>query len=131
TFSIQWKPRTAETEDELDTKELVNLLRRDPRLLKEEDLNKVMDHFRSKIDRAKELIEIKGEGNTLLQVLKEVLDYRYCFSFIFYYHRIADPKRKLTNNAFYICIGSEKAMDMYIPLFTACYSSYLEVYTAA
>src|SRR5699024_5736202 len=74
-FSIQWKPRTAETEDELDTKELVDLLRRDPRLLKEDDLNQVMDHFRSKIDRAKELIEIKGEGNTLLQVLKEVLDY--------------------------------------------------------
>src|SRR5699024_10466198 len=33
-FSIQWKPRTAETEAELDTKELVDLLRRDPRLLK-------------------------------------------------------------------------------------------------
>src|SRR5699024_5585967 len=54
-FSIQWKPRTAETEAELDTKELVDLLRRDPRLLKEEDLQQVMEHFRSKIDRAKEL----------------------------------------------------------------------------
>ncbi|MEI3614030.1 TIGR02680 family protein [Pseudogracilibacillus sp. SO30301A] len=130
-FSIQWKPRTAETEAELDTKELVDLLRRDPRLLKEADLNQVMEHFRSKIDRAKELIEIKGEGNTLLQVLKEVLDYRYWFSFVLSYQRVGEPKRELTNNAFYKFSGGEKAMAMYIPLFTACYSRYLEADQAA
>src|SRR5699024_4453120 len=73
-FSIKWRPRTAENEAELDTKELVDLLSRDINLLKEEDLNQVIEHFRSKIEHAKELIEIKGEGNTLLQVLKEVLD---------------------------------------------------------
>jgi len=125
-FSIQWKPRTAETEAELDTKELVDLLRRDARLLKEEDLDQVMNHFRSRIDRAKELIEIQGEGNSLLQVLKEVLDYRYWFSFVLSYERIGEPKRELTNNAFYKFSGGEKAMAMYIPLFTACYSRYLE-----
>ena len=130
-FSIQWKPRTAETEAELDTKELVDLLRRDPRLLKEEDLNEVMDHFRSKIDRAKELIELEGEGNTLLQVLKEVLDYRYWFSFVLSYQRIGESRRELTNNAFYKFSGGEKAMAMYIPLFTACYSRYLEADRAA
>lgn len=125
-FSIQWKPRTAETEAELDTKELVDLLRRDARLLKEEDLEQVMNHFRSRIDRAKELIEIQGEGNSLLQVLKEVLDYRYWFSFVLSYERTNEPKRELTNNAFYKFSGGEKAMAMYIPLFTACYSRYLE-----
>lgn len=125
-FSIQWKPRTAETEAELDTKELVDLLRRDARLLKEEDLDQVMNHFRSRIDRAKELIEIQGEGNSLLQVLKEVLDYRYWFSFVLSYERTGEPKRELTNNAFYKFSGGEKAMAMYIPLFTACYSRYLE-----
>src|SRR5690625_876432 len=96
-FFIQWKQRTAETEAELDTKDLVDLLRRDPRLLKEEDLNKVMEHFRSKIDRAKELVEIEGSGDTLLQVLKDVLDYRYWFSFILSYQRIGETKRELTN----------------------------------
>ncbi len=125
-FSIQWKPRTAETEVELDTKDLVDLLRRDPRLLKEEDLNKVMEHFRSKIDRAKELIEVEGSGDTLLQVLKNVLDYRYWFSFILSYQRGSETKRELTNNAFHKFSGGEKAMAMYIPLFTACYSRYLE-----
>lgn len=131
TFSIQWKPRTAETEAELDTKELVELLRRDPRLLKEEDLNEVMNHFRSKIERAKELIEIRGEGDTLLQVLKDVLDYRYWFSFQLSFQRLGETKRELTNNAFYKFSGGEKAMAMYIPLFTACYSRYLEADDAA
>jgi uncharacterized protein (TIGR02680 family) len=126
TFSIQWKPRTAETEAELDTKELVELLRRDPRLLREDDLNQVMTHFRSKIDRAKELIDLKGEGSTLLQVLKEVLDYRYWFSFVLSFQRSGETKRELTNNAFFKFSGGEKAMAMYIPLFTACYSRYQE-----
>src|SRR5690625_257168 len=130
-FSIRWKPRTAETEAELDTKELVDLLRRDPGLLKDEDLNQVIGHFRSKIDRAKELIQIKGEGDTLLQVLKEVLDYRYWFSFELSYQREGEPKRELTNNAFYRFSGGEKAMAMYIPLFTACYSRYLEADASA
>lgn len=125
-FSIRWKPRTAETEEELDTKELVDLLRRDPGLLKEEDLNQVIGHFRSKIDRAKELTDMEGTGNTLLQVLKEVLDYRYWFSFVLSYQREGEPKRELTDNAFYRFSGGEKAMAMYIPLFTACYSRYLE-----
>ncbi|CDO03317.1 chromosome segregation protein SMC [Oceanobacillus picturae] len=125
-FSIRWKPRTAETEEELDTKELVELLRRDSRLLKDEDMDMVIDHFRSKIERAKELVDIKGEGSTLLQVLKDVLDYRNWFSFVLSYKREREPKRELTNHAFYKFSGGEKAMAMYIPLFTACYSRYSE-----
>lgn len=125
-FSIKWKPRTAETEEELDTKELVELLRRDSRLLKEEDMEHVIEHFRSKIQRAKELVDVKGEGNTLLQVLKDVLDYRNWFSFVLSYKRTNEPKRELSNHAFYQFSGGEKAMAMYIPLFTACYSRYLE-----
>ncbi len=130
-FSIKWKPRTAESEAELDTKELVDLLRRDSRLLKETDMLKVMDHFRSRIARAKELVEIKGEGSTLLQVLKDVLDYRNWFSFVLSYKRKGEPKRELSNHAFYQFSGGEKAMAMYIPLFTACYSRYKEAANTA
>ncbi|GAA0589967.1 TIGR02680 family protein [Virgibacillus siamensis] len=126
TFSIKWRPRTAETEAELDTKELVALLRRDARLLKEDDRDKIIEHFRSKIDRAKELVDVQGDGNTLLQVLKHVLDYRNWFSFVLSYKRTGESVRELTNHAFYKFSGGEKAMAMYIPLFTACYSRYLE-----
>src|SRR5690625_6356073 len=41
-FSIQWKPRTAETEEEIDTKELIDLLRRDLRLLIDVEFNEIM-----------------------------------------------------------------------------------------
>lgn len=126
TFSIKWKPRTADSEEELDTKDLVSLLKRDARTLKTEDLDQIIHHFRSKIDKAKELIDDKGEGHTLLQVLKEVLDYRKWFSFVLSYRRTNEPKRELTNHAFYKFSGGEKAMAMYIPLFTACYSRYQE-----
>src|SRR5690625_2052553 len=125
-FSIRWRPRTAETEAELDTNQLIDLLQRDPRLLKDEDLNQVIEHFRSKIAQAKELAEIKGEGTTLLQILKDVLDYRYWFSFVLSYQRENEQRRELTNHAFDKLSGGEKAMAMYIPLFTACYSRYLE-----
>jgi uncharacterized protein (TIGR02680 family) len=126
TFSIAWKPKTAETDEEMDTKELVELLQMDSKFLKEEDLNKITRHFQSKIFKAKELIELRNEGNTLHQVLKEVLDYRKWFSFILSYRREGEPKRELTNNAFYKFSGGEKAMAMYIPLFTAAYSRYQE-----
>jgi len=125
-FSIKWKPRTADSETEMDTVDLVHLLRQDPKLLKEEDLEKITVHFRSKIANAKEMIEDSSELQTLLQVLKEVLDYRKWFSFVLYFQRENENKRELTNNQFYKFSGGEKAMAMYIPLFTACYSRYSE-----
>lgn len=125
-FSIQWKPRTADSETELDTVDLVRLLRQDAKLLKEEDKDKMIEHFRTKIAKAKELAENESEMQTFLQVLKEVLDYRKWFSFVLYFKREGENKRELTNNQFYKFSGGEKAMAMYIPLFTACYSRYLE-----
>lgn len=123
-FSIKWRPRTAETEEEMDTKELVDLLRMNANLLKAEDLQRVTNHFRSKIDRAREMMEERGQGDTLHQVMKEVLDYRKWFSFTLYYQRTGESKRELTNQIFFKFSGGEKAMAMYIPLFTAAYSRY-------
>jgi hypothetical protein len=126
TFSLRWKPRTADAEEEMDTKDLVDILRADPRLLKEEDIQRVTRHFRSKIERAKTLLEEKGYGETLHQAIKEILDYRQWFAFTLYYRREGEPKRELTNHVFYTFSGGEKAMAMYIPLFSAAYSRYLE-----
>lgn len=126
TFSITWKPLTAESEQELDTKDLVQLLQRNSKFLNEEDLDRITKHFRSRITKAKELIQLRNEGSTLHQVLKEVLDYRKWFSFVLSYKRVNEPKRELTNTAFFKFSGGEKAMAMYIPLFTAAYSRYKE-----
>lgn len=126
TFSIAWKPLTAESELELDTEDLVKLLQRNSKFLNEEDLNRITKHFQSRIAKAKELIQLRNEGSTLHQVLKEVLDYRKWFTFVLSYKRVNEPKRELTNNAFFKFSGGEKAMAMYIPLFTAAYSRYKE-----
>ena len=126
TFSLRWRPRPADDEKELDTKDLVDLLRADPRLLKEEDMERVTSHFRSRIQRAKAMLEDRGMGYTLQQAIRETLDYRQWFSFRLYYQRQGEPKRELTNNVFYKLSGGEKAMAMYIPLFSAAYSRYLE-----
>lgn len=125
-FSIAWKPLTADSEQELDTKDLVQLLQRNSKFLSEEDLERITKHFQSRIGRAKELIQLRNEGSTLHQVLKEVLDYRKWFTFVLSYSRVNEPKRELTNNAFFKFSGGEKAMAMYIPLFTAAYSRYKE-----
>ncbi|MBP3039557.1 TIGR02680 family protein [Bacillaceae bacterium Marseille-Q3522] len=125
-FSISWKPLTAESEQELDTIDLVKLLQRNSKFLNEEDLDRITKHFQSRIAKAKELIQLRNEGSTLHQVLKEVLDYRKWFTFVLSYSRVNEPKRELTNNAFFKFSGGEKAMAMYIPLFTAAYSRYKE-----
>lgn len=125
-FSIAWKPLTAESENELDTRDLVQLLQRNSKFLSEDDLNKITKHFQSRIAKAKELIQLRNEGSTLHQVLKEVLDYRKWFTFVLSFSRVNEPKRELTNNAFFKFSGGEKAMAMYIPLFTAAYSRYKE-----
>lgn len=125
-FSIAWRPLTAESEQELDTTDLVKLLQRNSKFLSEDDLNRITKHFQSRIAKAKELIELRNEGSTLHQVLKEVLDYRKWFTFVLSYSRVNEHKRELTNNAFFKFSGGEKAMAMYIPLFTAAYSRYKE-----
>lgn len=125
-FSIAWKPLTAESEQELDTKDLVQLLQRNSKFLNEEDLQRITKHFQSRIGKAKELIQLRNEGSTLHQVLKEVLDYRKWFTFVLSFSRVNEPKRELSNNAFFKFSGGEKAMAMYIPLFTAAYSRYKE-----
>lgn len=126
-FSIRWRPRTAETEEEMDTKDLVELLRQNPRALKDEAIDQVTTHFRTKINRAKALMNESTEMQTLLQVLKQVLDYRRWFSFELSVKRTGDERRKpLTNTQFDKFSGGEKARAMYIPLFIATYSRYLE-----
>ena len=126
-LSIRWKPKTAETEEELDTEDLVSLLRQDPRLLKDEDIDRVTTHFRTRIERAKALMDESTEMQTLLQVLKQVLDYRQWFTFELSFQRAgSNRKRPLTDNQFYTFSGGEKARTMYIPLFIATYSRYLE-----
>lgn len=123
-FSLRWTSKRAETEQQLDTKELVELLKQDGNLLKPSDLNKLSEHFRSKISEARRILEDKGQSQTFHSIMREILDYRKWFEFKLYYVKKGSSKKELTNNAFYQFSGGEKAMAMYVPLFSAVYAKY-------
>jgi hypothetical protein len=57
--------------------------------------------------------------------MKEVLDYRKWFEFRLHFTKKGDRKKEMTNNAFYTFSGGEKAMAMYVPLFSAVNAKYM------
>lgn len=124
TFSLAWKSRAAETEEQMDTAELVGLLKSDANLLRPEDFQRLAEHFRSKINQARKGLEEAGVTKTFHALVKEVLDYRQWFEFQLFYTKTGERKRELTNNAFDRFSGGEKAMAMYVPLFSAVYARY-------
>jgi len=123
-FSLSWRSKSAETEEQLDTRELVSLLRKDGNLLSEKELNKLSSHFRSKITEARREAEESGERQTFHAIMKEVLDYRRWFEFRLFFKKTNENKKEMTNNAFDKFSGGEKAMAMYVPLFSAVYARY-------
>lgn len=123
-FSLSWKSKRAEEEDQLDTAELVRLLKYDGGLLRTEELDKLAGHFQSKIKEAKRLCEETGKPQTFHSMMKEVLDYRQWFEFQLFFRKTRENKKELTNHAFDKFSGGEKAMAMYVPLFTAVYARY-------
>lgn len=127
-FHLEWKAIRAEKDGELDTKELVDLLHADPVTLKDEDMEKMVQHFQARIERARTAAEEQERDIESFQAaVHELLDYRAWFQFRLYYDQGEQIKhRELTDKGFFKFSGGEKAMAMYIPLFSAAYSRYLE-----
>lgn len=123
-FSLEWKPRSAENEVELDTAELEQILLRDRDLLTVEDIEKVAGHFRSKIRIEKMKLEEEGGLINYMELVRDALDYRKWFEFKMFYRRGEENKKPLTNAAFNRFSGGEKAMAMYVPLFAAVNAQY-------
>lgn len=123
-FSLTWKSRAAETEEQMDTRELIEILKTDAGLLTEEQLNSLTAHFRSKIARARKQIEDTGNMQSFHSIMKEILDYRKWFEFQLFYKKTGQNKKELTDNAFFKFSGGEKAMAMYVPLFSSVYAKY-------
>lgn len=123
-FSLEWKPKSAESEQEIDTLELEKLLRRDQRLLTSEDVERVAGHFRSKIRLEKRKREEEGIIVNYMDLVRDALDYRKWFEFKMFYYRNQEGKKPLTNAAFNKFSGGEKAMAMYVPLFAAVNAQY-------
>lgn len=123
-LSLVWKKKTAEEEGQLDTRELVELLKKDAGLMKEEELEQLSLHFQSKVREARRIMEDTGNLRSFHGVMKEVLDYRKWFEFQLFYQKTGENRKELTNNAFFTFSGGEKAMSMYVPLFSAVVAKY-------
>lgn len=123
-FSLEWKARTAQNEEEMDTLELEKLLRRDQTLLTPEDVERVALHFRSRIQAEKARLEEDGVMISYIDLVRDALDYRKWFEFQMFYYRNQEGKKPLTNGAFNRFSGGEKAMAMYVPLFAAVNAQY-------
>ena len=123
-FSLKWASKKAETEEQLDTKKLVNLLKMDGNLLRDEDLTALSEHFRSKIALARRTLEDKGVNLTFHSIMRDILDYRKWFEFKLFFKKTGQLSKELTNNGFFKFSGGEKAMAMYVPLFSAVNARY-------
>lgn len=123
-FSLDWKPRKAENDRELDTAELEQILLREHTLLTLEDIERVAAHFRSKIHTEKRKLEEQGGMINYMDLVRDALDYRRWFEFHMYFRRGEGERKLLTNGAFNRFSGGEKAMAMYVPLFAAVNAQY-------
>ena len=123
-FHLKWVTKEAEHEEQLSTKELVDLLRGDQALLTREQKDRLIRHFQSKIAQSKIKLADESDNRSFLAIMKEILDYRKWFQFQLYYTKKGEKRKELTNNAFFTFSGGEKAMAMYVPLFSAVYAKY-------
>lgn len=124
-LQLQWVPKAAQSEKEMNAEQLVELLRRDARLLREDEVERMIQHFRSRIQWAKQ--GAQEERESLRKHIYEILDYRTWFQFNLRYKKGGETGYKeLTDSKFNVMSGGEKAMSMYIPLFAATYSRYAD-----
>ena len=123
-FSLDWKPKKAETPDEMDTAQLVSLLNKDRMLLTKQDSEMVSGHFRAKVRSARQAVIEQGMIANYADLIRTVLDYRTWYEFHLYYQRDGEGKKELTNSAFSKFSGGEKAMAMYVPLFASVSAQY-------
>ena len=121
-FKLVWKSISATSEDEIDTKELVKILRMDPKLLKDADAEKLTNHFRSKIKKAEELYQ--DSYISFYKIVEDILDYRSWFTFQLLYQRKGMERKELTDKTFSKFSGGERAKSMYIPLFASVYAKF-------
>lgn len=123
-LNLSWKAKRAENDEEMDTREVVDLLEKDVNILKEKDLQRLSRHFRSKIETARKIRDYDDNTLSFHQLMREVMDYRKWFEFKLLSQKTGEVKKELTNNAFYAYSGGEKAMSMYVPLFSAIAAKY-------
>ena len=123
-LSLNWQSKKGETEDELNSEKLVALMQRDVAMLKDSDLKALSKHFESKINLARKKSDLEETQESFHQIMRDIMDFRTWFTFKIMFQKQGEHKKELTNNIFNTFSGGEKAMSMYIPLFSALAAKY-------
>lgn len=118
-LTLKWQSKKSINDDELDIQNLVRLLEKDYRILKDSDRQKISQHFRTKIENARRLSLDENISASFHQLIREVMDYRQWFEFVLYAKKTNENRKELTNRIFFAYSGGEKAISMYVPLFSA------------
>ena len=92
--------------------------------MSEEEAARLSTHFRSKVEEARRRASDSGGMISFYQVMKETLDYRKWFEFQLFSQKKGERVKELTNSVFGTFSGGEKAMSMYVPLFSAVVAKY-------
>jgi len=87
-------------------------------------LTQLSGHFRSKIEEARKSANDLGNVQSFHAIMRNVLDYRQWFEFQLECQKTGEKKRELTDRVFFTFSGGEKAMSMYVPLFSAVVAKY-------
>lgn len=123
-LTLKWTAKKAENELQMDTRKLIDIFEKDTEFIRQEDIDNLSKHFSSKVKEIAREYEEKGDRKNYQTIIKDILDYRKWYEFKLYCKKEGESQKELTNNAFFQLSGGEKAMAMYIPLFTAVYSRY-------
>lgn len=123
-LSLRWKNKRAEKEEQLDTRALVELLQKDVEIMRQDEVEQISRHFRSKISEARKLSDDGDSTQSFHMIVREVLDYRKWFEFQLESQKTGEKKKELTDRVFFTFSGGEKAMAMYVPLFSAVAAKY-------
>ena len=75
-LSLQWRNKKAESEEELDTKELVRILREGCRYVEGKRFEKVVATFRSRIESVRRIMDEEDNMQSFHQLMRVVMDYR-------------------------------------------------------
>lgn len=124
-FSLSWNAKKNLGKNELPYDQLNKLLRMNKEMIRSDDIEKLTEHFRSKIEHEKRVVEEKGEEISYSELIRRVLDYRSWFEFKLKFKESgSDNFNELTNSRFSSFSGGERAMSVYIPLFAAVAAQY-------
>jgi uncharacterized protein (TIGR02680 family) len=122
-FQMRWIANKSDNEGEMNTKPLVDALKKDPVLLTQKEKERIAKHFHVKIKKA--IQDGEQTKKSLYDVLKEELDYRKWYTFQMYWQKSGEGEVDLTRlgtTQFKQSSGGEKALTMYTPLLSAVHS---------